>query len=102
MKVAKAPKEWIVNWYCRKCWQEGSVTFQGDTPPLGWPDPAQIPAVVKQHKDILRGFIHHGKCGGDIHPQQSKSVMKRIRVMKPPALPDDGEPVIVTKRGTHT
>jgi hypothetical protein len=67
---------------------------------LGWPDPAKIPAVQRQHAGILSNFINPGKCDGDIHPQQSKSTMKRVRRMKPPPLPEDGAPVIVTKRGT--
>lgn len=100
MTVAQAPKEWVIEWYCRHCWQEGSVTFQGGTPPLGWPDPAKIPAVLKQHAAILSNFINPGICRGDIHPQQSKSVMKRVRRMKPPPLPDEGAPVVITKRGT--
>lgn len=94
------PKQFVIERYCRACWQEGIFRFPGDVPPEGWPDPGKMPGVAQQHAWILKGFIKAGKCVGDIHPQQLRSVTKRVRKMRPPPLPDVGEPIIIAKRGT--
>jgi len=87
-----------VNWYCRKCWQEGS--YNGPEVPDGWSgDPAKLFGVLSQHARIQSQIEGSRGCIADIHRRGSADRPRmRTRPDFGPFLPDAGEPLIIGKR----
>jgi|SRR6185295_1626623 len=85
-----------IEWYCLKCWQEGSCEIE--SAPAGWAgNVADLPAVQLQHAQIISRIQGGRGCVGNIHKQERMTHTK-VRREAAPMLPDVGEPLIIGRQ----